>query len=377
MPWSNQGGGGGGWQGGGGGRGPWGQGPRGGGGGGSQPPNLEEMLRRGQERFKGMLPGGNMSGKGIAVAALLLVGVWLASGFYRVNEGEQGVVLRFGKYIKTTSPGLNYRLPWPIESALTPQVERVNREEIGMRTSSTDTFGRGRPEAEKSLMLTGDQNIVDIDFAVLWKISDAGKYLFNIENPAQTVKVVAESAMREVIGKNPIQRILTEGRGQIEQRTRTLMQQVLDSYDAGILITQVNLQKADPPAQVIDAFRDVQAARADRERAQNEAEAYRNDIVPRARGEAQRLLQQAEAYKQEVVANAQGEAARFTSVYNEYKVAKDVTARRLYLESMEQILRGTNKVIIDQKNGQGVMPYLPLPELRNRPAAAPAQGAAR
>lgn len=374
MPWSNQGGGGGGWQGGGGGRGPWGQGPRGG-GGGSQPPNLEEMLRRGQERFKGMLPGGNMSGKGIAVAALVLAAVWLASGFYRVNEGEQGVVLRFGKYVKTTSPGLNYRLPWPIETALTPQVERVNREEIGMRGPSSETFGRGRGDAEKSLMLTGDQNIVDIDFAVLWKISDAGKFLFNIENPAQTVKVVAESAMREVIGKNPIQRILTEGRGQIEQRTRTLLQQVLDSYDSGIQITQVNLQKSDPPAQVIDAFRDVQAALADRERAQNEAEAYRNDIVPRARGEAQRLLQQAEAYKQEVVANAQGEAARFVSVYNEYRVAKDVTARRLYLESMEQILRGTNKIIIDQKHGQGVMPYLPLPELKNRPA--PAQGAAR
>ena len=374
MPWSNQGGGGGGWQGGGGGRGPWGQGPRGG-GGGSQPPNLEEMLRRGQERFKGMLPGGNMSGKGIVVAALVLAAVWLASGFYRVNEGEQGVVLRFGKYVKTTSPGLNYRLPWPIETALTPQVERVNREEIGMRGPSSDTFGRGRGDAEKSLMLTGDQNIVDIDFAVLWKISDAGKFLFNIENPAQTVKVVAESAMREVIGKNPIQRILTEGRGQIEQRTRTLLQQVLDSYDSGIQITQVNLQKSDPPAQVIDAFRDVQAALADRERAQNEAEAYRNDIVPRARGEAQRLLQQAEAYKQEVVANAQGEAARFTSVYNEYRAAKDVTARRLYLESMEQILRGTTKIIIDQKHGQGVLPYLPLPELKNRPA--PAQGAAR
>jgi membrane protease subunit HflK len=375
MPWSNQGGGG--WQGGGGGgRGPWGQGPRG--GGGSQPPNLEELLRKGQDRFKNLLPGGNLSGRGIAVGVLILVAVWLASGFYRVNADEQGVVLRFGQYVKTTQPGLNYRLPWPIETALTPPVERVNREEIGMRGPSD--FGRGtRDGGEKSLMLTGDQNIVDIDFAVLWKISDAGKFLFNIENPAQTVKVVAESAMREVIGKNPIQRILTEGRGQIEQRTKTLMQQVLDSYDAGILVTQVNLQKSDPPAQVIDAFRDVQAALADRERAQNEAEAYRNDIVPRARGEAQRLLQQAEAYKQEVVSNADGEAARFTSVFNEYKVAKDVTARRLYLESMEQILRGTNKIIIDQRNGGGgVVPYLPLPELKGRPPVpAPVAGAAR
>ena len=379
MPWSNQGGGGGGgWQGGGGGRGPWGQGPR---GGGSQPPDLEDLLRRGQDRFKSMLPGGNLSGRSIGVGLVLLAAVWLATGIYRVNTEEQGVVLRFGEYYDTTLPGLHYHWPWPVETVLKPPVARINREEVGFRSGGDARQGTVRDIGEESLMLTGDQNIVDIDFSVFWQIKNAGDYLFNVENPPLTVKVVAESAMREVIGKNQIQRILTEGRGPIEQSTRQLMQQILDSYNAGIQINQVNLQKVDPPAQVIEAFRDVQAARADRERAQNEAESYRNDVVPRARGEAQRILQQAEAYKQEVTANAQGEAARFTSVYNEYRQAKEVTSRRLYLETMEQILRGTSKVIIDQPKGTpGVTPYLPLPDLMRRPAvpatSAPTSSAA-
>ena len=359
MPWSNQGGGG--WQGGGG-RGPWGQGPR---GSGPQPPSLEELLKRGQDRFRGMMPGGALGGRGLLLIVAVALLAWFASGFYRVLPEEQGVVLRFGEWVKTTQPGLNYHLPWPIETALTPKVTRVNREEIGFR-SSAEGFRQApqRDVEEESLMLTGDENIVDIDFAVLWIIKDAGQFLFNIENPPVTIKAVAESTMREVIGKNQIQRILTEGRNPIELATQQLMQQVLDGYGAGVQITQVTLQKVDPPGAVIEAFRDVQAAQADRERAQNEAEAYRNDIIPRARGEAQRLVQQAEAYKQEVIANSQGDASRFLAVYNEYRQAKDVTAKRMYLETMEQVLRGMNKIVIDSREGPGVVPYLPLPELR-------------
>lgn len=375
MPWSNQGGG---WQGGGGGRGPWGKGgggptgPGGGGfGGGPNPPNLEEILRRGQDRFRNMLPGGNVSGRGIMLLLLVALAIWLGTGFYRVDTDEQGVVLRFGKVHAVTEPGLRYRLPWPIDSVLTPKVTSINREEIGFRTLG-DGAGRGaqqRDVPEESLMLTGDENIVDIDFTVLWQVRDAGQYLFNVVNPSQTIKQVAESAIREVVGKNNIQFILTDGRTKIADDTRLLIQQILDGYNAGVLITQIALQRTEPPASVIDAFRDVQSAQADRERAQNEAEAYRNDIIPRARGEAQRILQQAEGYKQETVANAQGDASRFTQVYEEWRQAKEVTSKRLYLETMEQILRGTNKVVIDSKSGNGVVPYLPLPELqKQRPA---------
>lgn len=389
MPWSNQGGGFGG-GGGGGGRGPWGQGSgggRGNGGGGNgggggpfggpNPPSLEDILRKGQDRFRGMLPGGDVSGRGILLLILVAVAIWLGTGFYRVDTDEQGVVLRFGKVHSVTEPGLRYRLPWPVDSVLTPKVTTVNREEIGFR-SQGETLARGgqtRDVPEESLMLTGDENIVDIDFTVLWQVKDAGQYLFNVVEPSRTIKQVAESAIREVVGKNNIQFILTEGRTKIADDTRRVMQAVLDGYSAGVVITQVALQRTEPPASVIDAFRDVQAAQADRERAQNEAEAYRNDIIPRARGEVQRLLQQAEAYKQETIANAQGDASRFTQVYNEYTKAKDVTTKRMYLETMEQIMRGTNKVIVDGQNGgQGVVPYLPLPELqKQRQPAQPQQ----
>ncbi len=371
MSWNNQGGG---WQSGG--KGPWGQGPR---GSGPQPPDLEELIRKGQDRLKSILPsggGGGWGARGIGIVAVLLIGVWLFTGFYRVQPDEQGVVLRFGQWVKTTQPGLNYRIPYPVETVLTPKVTRVNRIDVGFRGDLTDRSGQARDIPEESLMLTGDENIVDIDFSVFWQIKDAGQFLFNISNPEPTVKAVAESAMREVIGKNPIQRILTEGRQPIEDATVALMQQVLDSYNAGITISRANLQKVDPPNAVIDAFRDVQAAKADKERAQNEAESYRNDIIPRARGEAERILQGAEAYKQQVVATAQGEAARFLSVYNAYQQAKEVTAKRLYLETMEEILRGTNKIILDTKDG-GVVPYLPLPELQRRSGAAPTAPAAQ
>jgi membrane protease subunit HflK len=258
------------------------------------------------------------------------------------------------------------------------KVTRVNRIDIGMRL--VEDLRRGtqmRDVPEESLMLTGDENIVDVDFAVFWvvKPQGAGAYRFNISNPEGTVKAVAESAMREVVGRSDIQPILTGARQNIETGVAELMQKTLDSYNSGIQITQVQMQKVDPPAQVIDSFRDVQAARADGERAQNEAQTYANRVIPEARGRSAQITQSAEAYREQTVAEAKGQAARFSKVYDEYKKAPDVTRQRLYLETMERLFGGTDKIIMDPgQNGQGVVPYLPLPELRNRPAAgAPTQ----
>ncbi|MDB5409855.1 MAG: HflK protein [Rhodospirillales bacterium] len=354
--------------------GPWGGPPRGNGmpprGRGPQP-NLEEMLRRGQDQFRRMMPQNFGSGKGVLIIIGALVLLWLASGIYRVLPDEQGVVLRFGKYVYTTTSGLHWRLPWPIESVLTPKVTRVNRLEVGVRTdSSLQTRASARQVPEEALMLTGDENIVDINFTVFWVINDATRYLFNIRNQEGTVKAAAESAMREVVGRTPIASALAEGRKVIEGDTQKLLQEILDSYGAGISVTEVQLQKVDPPAPVIDAFRDVQRARADQERKRNEAEGYRNSILPVARGEAVRIVQEAEAYKQQVVAEAQGEAQRFLSVYNAYLTSKDVTMRRIYIETMEAILKNTNKVVLDKSaQGTGVLPYLPLPALTSSGAA--------
>lgn len=379
MPWNNQGGG---WQGGGGGQGPWGGRPSG--GGGQQPPDLEELLRRSQEKVRKIFPGGvgGAGGPGankklIGVVALVAVAIWLASGFYKVAPAEQGVVLRFGKWVETTEPGLHWHFPAPIETVLKPEVTRVNRVEVGFR--SAGELGRGgsaRVVPNESLMLTGDENIVDLNFVAQWKIKDAGQFLFNIRDPDSTVKAVAESVMREIIGKTPIAEAMTEGRRLIEQGAETQIEQILDAYGAGIEITQVQLRKVDPPSEVIDAFRDVQRAQADRERLQNEAEAFANDILPRARGEAERLLQESQAYQQEVVANAQGDAARFLSIYEQYRTAQDVTLKRIYLETMEDVLRGMNKVVIDSAagGGPGVVPYLPLPELERRARRVSAEG---
>ncbi len=353
MPWSNQGGGGG-WRGGGG--GPWGSPPGGGGGSGGQPPDLEEILRRSQDRLKSVMPGGSMGGKGLALIVLVLAVLWGFSGFYVVEPDERGVVLRFGKYIGQTDQGLHYHLPYPIETVLKPQWTRINRIDIGNRT-------------EESLILTGDENIVDVDFAVFWKINNAPDYLFNIQNPEATVKAVAESAMREVIGRSQLQPVLTQARAITEQDVLELIQQTLDHYESGILITQVQLQKVDPPAQVIDAFRDVQAARADQERLRNEAQAYANRVVPEARGQASQVTQSAEAYRQRAVAEARGQADRFTKVFEEYRKAPEVTRERLFLETMERVLGQTDKIIIDEKaGGSGVVPYLPLGELKPAPS---------
>ncbi len=380
-PWGTgpRGGGGGGGPGGGGGGGPWGSG-RGGGGGprGPVPPNFEEMLRRSQDRFRRILPGGFSTGTGVAVVLIAIVVLWMASGFYRVQPDEVGVVLRFGAYNRTTQPGLNYHLPTPIESVLTPSVTRVNRTEIGYRSGEGRAAG-SRQLPEEALMLTGDENIVDINFTVFWIIKDAQSYLFHIRAPEATVKAAAESAMREIVGETQIAQALAEGRGKIESETQHLLQRILDSYGAGIVITQVQMAKVDPPAPVIDAFRDVQRALADRERLRNEAESYRNDILPRARGVAVQTRQDAEAYRAEIIARSQGDADRFTAVYRAFKVAQDVTLQRLYIETMEEILKNSNKIIIDKAaQGQsGVLPYLPLPSLLGNPppsGSAPAAG---
>ena len=351
---------------------PWGTPPGGGDGNGSgrgpTPPDIDKIIREFQEKIKKFLPGGSSSGGKQAILVLIILGfVWLASGLYRVLPDEQGVVLRFGKFVKTTQPGLNYHIPFPVESVLTPKVTKVNRIDIGFRSERDSGFSSSGGVADvpqESLMLTGDENIVDINYSVFWVIKDAGKFLFNIQSPVETVKATSETAMREVIAKNNIQTILTEGRASIEVEVQEITQKILDEYGSGIQITQVQTQQADPPEQVIDAFRDVQAARADRERSKNEAEGYANDVIPRARGEAEQVLQQAEAYKKEVVAKAEGEASRFLAIYNEYKNAKQVTQERMYLETMEKVLADIDKVIIDKESGSGVVPYLPLPELK-------------
>ena len=349
---------------------PWGSPPGGGGNGsgrGPTPPDIDAIIRDIQNKINKFLPGGSKSGgKPIGLILIILLFVWLASGLYRVGPDEQGVVLRFGKFIKTTQPGLHYHIPVPIETVQTPKVTKVNRIDIGFRSERDSGFSQGGGVADvpqESLMLTGDENIVNIDFSVFWVIKDAGKFLFEIQDPEGTVKAAAETAMREVIAKSKIQPVLTEGRAQIEIETQDIIQSILDEYNSGIQITQVQTQKADPPDQVIDAFRDVQAARADMERSKNEAEAYANDVIPRARGEAQKILQAAEAYKQKVVASAEGEASRFVSIFNEYDKAKEVTQERMYLETMEKVLADIEKVIIEKNAGSGVVPYLPLPEL--------------
>jgi membrane protease subunit HflK len=333
------------------------------------------LLRRGQRGFRGLLPGGWGRGTYVLIGIAAVVAIWLASGFYRVEPDEQGVVLRFGGFNRITEPGLNYHLPAPIESVFLPKVTRVNPIEIGYRLNAQSGYrltSGGDEVPEESLMLTGDENIVDINFAVFWVIKDAKQYLFNIRNPELVVKAAAESAMREVIGHTDIARAFAEGRALIKADTEKLTQEILDSYGSGIAITDLQLQKVDPPGQVIDAFRDVQSAKIDLNTLVNQSQAYRNDIVPRAHGDAARVQQEAEAYRQQVVLQAQGEASRFTSVYKAYAASKDVTTTRLYLETLQSVLKGANKIVLDKgAAGSGVLPYLPLPALNAPMAAAP------
>jgi membrane protease subunit HflK len=375
MAWKNQGG------------GPWGSGPKGPWGSGPQPtgprpPDLEDLLRRAQDRLQQFLPGGYFSGLGIVLALLAVVVIWGASGLFRVQSEELGVVLRFGKHVRTVGPGLSYHLPYPIETVLLPKALRVSTLNIGFTLDDSPRRTRdGRRDIpEESLMLTGDENIVDVQFTVLWRIkpSGAADYLFNIQNPEGSVKAVAESAMREVVGHSNIQGVLTNDRDKIQLEVQDLMQRVLDGYGSGILVQQLQMGNVNPPnTDVIQSFNDVTNAKTELESLQNEAQTYANRVVPEARGRAAQITQASEGYKQQAVVEARGQSARFLKVYEEYKKAPDVTRERIYLETMERILGSSDKLIYDGGSaGQGVVPYLPLNELSTRrptPSSSPQQ----
>ncbi|MGD1870376.1 MAG: FtsH protease activity modulator HflK [Neomegalonema sp.] len=380
MPWSNNGGGpkssgpggGGGGQGGGG--GPWGGGGGGGGGnrggGGGQGPNIDDFFKKGQNQLKTVLGDGPKGGGfgGFLLILLLAVGAWAYMSVYTVKPEEQAVVMTFGKYDRTDGPGLGFA-PWPVQTAIIRPVTSENIVAIGASTSS----GGGRSDG---LMLTGDANIIDINFQVVWNIRQLDEFLFNLADADATIRAVGESAMREIVGKSQLAPLLNRDRAELERQVTELLQTTLDQYNAGVNILRVTLDRADPPPQVIDAFRDVQAAEQERDTLQKRADAYYNEKVASARGLAAQIVQEAEAYRAERVAAAQGEAERFKLILEEYKKAEDVTRKRLYLETMQQVLGGIDKTIIDQgsQGGQGVVPYLPLNELnRNGARAAGAQ----
>ena len=378
-------------------KGPWGRGsggkPNGGGNSGqNKPPEnnnpLEKALREAQEKWRGHVGSGNdfNERRALGLIAAAVFSLWLASGVYRVNSDELGVVMRFGKYQRTAPPGLNYHLPFPVEQVIIPSVTTVNKVEIGYRAGGAENPNvrvarmalaqtkDAAPQNTEGLMLTGDRNIVDIDFEVQWKIDSANpeKFLFNMRDPAGNVRAVAESAMREVIGRSKLDDVLTGAQSQIAEDTKTLMQQMFDDYDAGIEIIAVNLSRPDVPQPVIDEFQDVKRAEQDKQTAESVAEGYRNEILPRAKGEAAKMLEDAAAYKARVVADAQGDASRFKQIHEQYAQAKDVTRKRMYLETMETVLRGMPKVIVDTNGKNGTMPVLPLTMPQMQAQAQPA-----
>ena len=368
-PWGNRPGGGG--NGGGNGGGPRGpQGPWGPGGprrGNDGPPDIDEMLRRAQKNFRQVMPGGMGGGRVIGLGALALVALWLSSGFYTIEPGTHGVIQRFGAHDRTkTTEGLAYRLPWPVESLTKVSVSQVRSMPIGY----TDLDGRGtnkRDIPDESLMLTSDANIVDLDLSVQWSVKSAEEFIFNINNPEATIKKVAESAIREVVGQTPMFSIMTNERTAVADKAKAIMAANLDAYKSGININQVLINEAEVHPEVQSAFQDVQSAKQDAFDVQNQAQAYREDILPKARGEAIKLVQEATAYKSAIVARANGDASRFNSVLEAYNTGQDVTRERMYLETMEAVLSSAQKIIVDEKGGGGVVPYLPLNELK--PAA--------
>ena len=348
---------------------PWGSGgnnPWGGGGSSNNNIDIEDSIKKAKEKFNKFNIGGK---KNFTILILLALIIWLATGFYRVEPDEQGIELLFGKWNQTTtSPGLHYFFPTPIGKTITPKVEVIRKINVGFRTASDLGYSSNnnaeRKVIEESLMLSGDQNIADVGFTVLYRIKDAGNFLFKLRNPETTVKDMSESVMREIVGQRDLQFLLTEGRQEVEQDVRNLLQEILDSYESGVLIQSIQLQSIDPPDQVIDAFDEVQRARQDKERLVNEANSYLNKIVPNARGEAAKLVEEAKAYKEQVVKQAEGVAQNFIDVFNSYKNAKEITKRRIYLETLAEVLEGKNKIILDDNGtGQGVVPYLPLNEL--------------
>jgi len=365
MPWNDQSGG----NNNGGGRGPWGQGPSGGGGGGQgggQGPDLEDLLKRGQDRFRRATGGGGAGGLGIGgliLIALLGFGMWISTGVYVVDAGEVGVILRFGKHVRDETPGLHIHAPYPIETHYTPNVEQERRVNVGATEPGERRSANLAPER---LMLTGDENIVEIDFTVQWNITDAAAYLFNVENPEDAVRDAAQSALREVVGQSTLETLLTSERLPVEVRVQEISQGVLDEYEAGIIINRVNLQNVLPPPPVQAAFDDVQSAEQDEITFQEDANREAVSRVENARGRASAIVLAGEAYRDQTIAQAQGEAARFVSIYDEYALAPEVTRQRMYLETMERVFGGMDKIIIDESgSGNGVVPYLPLNELQN------------
>lgn len=363
-------------------RGPWGTPPGGSGGsGGDLPPDIDELLRKAQENLRRALPGGFGPVRFVGLIAVAAVGLWLASGFYLVKPGENAVITQFGAWTKTQSdPGLGYRLPWPIQNVDIVNTTVERRIQIGFSEGTGRAAGK-RDIPEESLMLTSDANIVDLDMVVFWNIENARDYLFNIMDQEQTIKKVAESAIREVVGQTKLQPIITGNRTGVAENAKTIMQNTLNSYKSGVSILGVVIQEAVVHPDVIEAYEDVVAAQQDAERFQNEANIYANDIVPKARGEAIQIVQQAEAYKESQVAKAKGDADRFTSIYSAYTTGPEVTRTRLYLETMEEVLKNAQKIIMDDNaSGSGVVPYMPLNELKpaagttTTPAANPPSG---
>jgi membrane protease subunit HflK len=325
-----------------------------------QIPEAPAASEGGREKFLQFLELPRLDRRGWALLAGLAAFVWLSTGFYKVQPDEQGLVLRFGAWADTTQPGLHFHMPWPVETVLFPKITQIRQMQLGL--AADGSVGQARDKQ----MLTGDENIVEADCALLWQVKDAGQYLFKVADPELALRIAAESALREIISQTPIQAALSDKRREVADQTQSLLQGVLDREGAGIRVVQVQLSRVDPPSTVIDAFNDVQRARADQERARNEAESYANDILPRARGEAERIRLDAEAYKAQVVNLAQGEAQNYTAIYQSYSQAREVTGWRLYLESVDAILRKSSRVIVDSsgKGAAPLAPYLPLSELK-------------
>jgi len=354
----------------------WGKRP---GGGNQGPPDLDEIWRNFNKKLGGIFgkrggggnegggegggPSSRQIGGGAGVLIALVIVVWLASGFYTVNEGQQGVVLRFGKFSETTGPGLRWRIPYPVESREIVNVAKVNSVEVGYRNSVKSKV------LKESLMLTDDENIVDAQFAVQYVLKNSRDYLFNSRAPDEAVLQAAETAIREIVGKSTMDFVLQQGRADVAARAKALMQIILDRYGTGISISNVTMQDAQPPDKVQHAFEDAVKAGQDRERQKNEGQAYANDILPKAKGTATRLLQEAEGYRQRVVQESEGDASRFTQVLAEYSKAPQVTRERLYLDAMQQIFSNTTKVVVDQKGGNSLL-YLPLDKILQMPGAA-------
>ncbi len=330
-------------------------------------PDIEDLLKKGQDKLKNFFPKNKKtSGSTLWFIAGGILVLWGLTGIYTVQQDEQAAVLRFGKWVRTANPGLNYHLPTPIEQAIVRNVTRIN-----LLENTNTSQSSGSLSGEGALMLTGDENIADVQFAVNWRIKDLGEYLFNVKSPETTIRAAADSTVRSVIAQTPIAQILSEGRSKINIQLKEMLKKLLDEYKLGVEVTQVELLKVTPPtAKVMDAYLDVQRAKADMERKRNQAEYYRNSIIPVARGEAKKTIQDAEAYKAKVEADIDGETSRFKLVYDQFLFAPAVTQMRLYLDAMQSILESTQKLIVDGNQAQGVLPYLPLPELQvNKPKA--------